>query len=120
MLAVNFRSAYSVSRALGAPPSAKCGAVRKLNGEVTTTTLEANSRWEEHYASVYRGNILDEYPPGVGIGDISSPSSPFRPSQLDVGPKATWTLLRSWVATRGLAQIVYLANYCVLVAGSLL
>ena len=54
------RTGYAIVRALGSCRKKANSTVLKLDGELTQSTYEEAARWEQHYASVYRGKPTDE------------------------------------------------------------
>ena len=82
------RTAYGLARALGADSVSHNSCIKKKDGSLTKSSSEEAVRWEQHYADVFKGNIVtrDQL--------ISNPRRPRcaledSPITLDVGPAAT-------------------------------
>ena len=90
------RTAYGLARALGAKKSGVNTAVRKPNGELTTSRAEETERWEQHHADVFKGKFTsrDELRNIASLKRSTNTRKEYEQSAastpiLDVGPVAT-------------------------------
>ena len=78
------RSAYAIVKSLAGAAVQYNPMVRRLDGSLTESPDEADARWQEHYASVFGGDIVQE----CSVREAPRPQAPS-PCTLDVGPAAT-------------------------------
>ena len=88
------RASFAMAKGLGAPHFIPNSAVKKKNGDLTQSSDEAISRWEEHYAEVYRGT-------GVTEADLLAKNA-SHPVQMDAGPRATQTAFAKLGRNKGI------------------
>ena len=70
--------------------------VKKLDGTLTEFPVEADARWQEHYAAVFGGDIV----PAQAVRESTRPPS-VMPVALDVGPVATEIAIRTLANNKG-------------------
>jgi len=90
------KTGFALTKALGAAKSAPNTTLLKKDGSLTTCTNEEVQRWNEHYAEVFCGQLVDE----SAVRDAQRPTRQ-RGTSIDVGPVNTAAAFKRMRKNRG-------------------